>query len=39
MIKNITLIIMLLFIIISCGKKNCPKNINTDRCSELFKQS
>ena len=39
MIKNITLIILLFLIVMSCGKKSCPKSSNTDECSELFKQS
>ena len=38
MIKNIILIILISFILISCGKKGCPKNNEGDNCSNLFKQ-
>ena len=39
MIKKIILILFISITLISCGKKNCPKNSETDRCSELFNQS
>ena len=39
MIKKIFLILFISIALISCGKKNCPKNNNTDKCSELFNQS
>ena len=39
MIKKIILILFVSLILISCGKKNCPKNSEMDSCSELFKQS
>ncbi len=39
MIKKIFLILFISIALISCGKKSCPKNINTDKCSELFNQS
>ena len=38
MIKKIILIMFLSLAIISCGKKNCPKNNETDQCSEIFKK-
>jgi hypothetical protein len=37
MIKKLTLIILLSLIIVSCGKKGCPKNNEADKCSKLFK--
>mgnify|MGYP001326560102 FL=1 len=39
MIKKIILIIFISIAVISCGKKGCPKNIEKDKCSELFNQS
>ena len=39
MIKKITFIILLTFIVFSCGKKDCPKNNQNDKCSELFKKA
>tara|TARA_B100000989_G_scaffold49734_1_gene32734 strand:+ start:825 stop:944 length:120 start_codon:yes stop_codon:yes gene_type:complete len=39
MIKKIILIIIISFLAISCGKKNCPKNNEADKCSKLFKQN
>ena len=38
MIKKITIIIFVSIILISCGKKNCPKNNETDKCREMFKK-
>ena len=37
MIKKIFLITLLSVILISCGKKECPKKNQEDKCSELFK--
>ena len=37
MIKKIILIIMLSTLLISCGKKGCPKNNQKDDCNEIFK--
>ena len=37
MIKKITLIILLSLMILSCGKKGCPKYNEADKCIELFK--
>ena len=39
MIKKVILIILLSIVIISCGKKSCPKNNLTNKCSELFKKT
>ena len=39
MIKKIIFILLISLILISCGKKGCPKNNEADKCSELFKQS
>ncbi len=39
MIKNIILILLISVVLISCGKKGCPKNNEKDKCIELFKQS
>ena len=39
MIKKFIFIIFISLMLISCGKKDCPKNKETDKCSELFKQS
>ena len=38
MIRKIILIILLSTVLISCGKKGCPKN-NQEECNELFKQN
>ena len=39
MIKKTILIILLSLLVISCGKKNCPK-INQDiKCKEVFEKS
>ena len=38
MIKKIVVIIFVSIAIISCGKKNCPKNNEADQCSEMFKK-
>ena len=39
MIRKILFILLLSLLLISCGKKGCPKNSEEDKCSELFKQS
>ena len=39
MIKKIIFILFISLILVSCGKKGCPKNIESDKCSELFNQS
>jgi len=39
MIKKITFILLISFMIVSCGKKGCPKNNESEKCSELFNQS
>ena len=39
MIKKIIIILLISIALISCGKKSCPKNSETDKCSELFNQS
>ena len=39
MIKKIILILFISIALMSCGKKNCPKNMETDKCIELFKKS
>ena len=39
MIKKILLVLFISIALVSCGKKNCPKNSETNKCSELFKQS
>ena len=39
MIKKITFILLISFLIVACGKKGCPKNNESEKCSELFKQS
>tara|TARA_B110000003_G_scaffold263850_1_gene288041 strand:+ start:1122 stop:1244 length:123 start_codon:yes stop_codon:yes gene_type:complete len=39
MIKNLVLLIILSIVIISCGKKNCPKNKEIGKCHELFEIS
>lgn len=39
MIKKIAIIILLFLMIISCGKKDCPKNNKNEKCSELFKDN
>ena len=36
MIKKLTIIVLLSLVIISCGKKGCPKNNDDDKCKELF---
>ena len=36
MIKKITIIILFSLLIISCGKKSCPKNNEAEKCNELF---
>ena len=39
MIRKILLVLFISIVLVSCGKKNCPKNSETDKCSELFNQS
>ena len=39
MIRKIIFILFISLMLISCGKKGCPKNNETDKCSKLFKQS
>ncbi len=39
MIKKVIFILFISLILISCGKKGCPKNNESEKCSELFKQS
>ena len=38
MIKKIILITIFSIILISCGKKGCPKNDPEDKCNELFQE-
>ena len=39
MIRKVIFILLISLVLISCGKKGCPKNSEEDKCSELFKQS
>ena len=39
MIKKILLVLFISIVLVACGKKSCPKNSETDKCSELFNQS
>jgi len=39
MIKNIIIILLLSLMVLSCGKKGCPKNNEKDKCSEFFKKN
>ena len=39
MIKNIIFLILISLLILSCGKKGCPKTNETDNCAELFKKT
>ena len=39
MIRKVIFILFISLMLISCGKKDCPKNIEADKCSELFRQS
>ena len=39
MIKKIILILLVSIVLISCGKKGCPKNNEEDKCNYLFKKS
>ena len=39
MIKKTILIILLSLLVISCGKKNCPKFNEENKCKEVFKKS
>ena len=38
MIKKITLIILLSLLLVSCGKKGCPKYMGneTDKCNSIY---
>ena len=38
MIKKIVFIILISLLIMSCGKKGCPKINETDKCSDQLKQ-
>ena len=39
MTKKIIFILLISCLIISCGKKGCPKTDESDNCAELFKKS
>ena len=39
MIKKTILIILLSLLVVSCGKKNCPKINEENKCKEVFKKS
>jgi len=39
MIKKFIFILLISLMLISCGKKSCPKNNETDKCKELFKKA
>ena len=39
MIKKITLVLLICCMIVSCGKKGCPKNDETEKCNELFNKA
>jgi len=39
MIKKITIVILFSLLIISCGKKSCPKNNEAEKCNELFNKA
>ena len=39
MIRKVIFILFISLMLISCGKKGCPKNSEADKCSKLFKQS
>ena len=39
MIKKFTIIILLFCAVISCGKKNCPKFNEENKCKEVFEKS
>jgi len=39
MIRKIIFILIISLMLISCGKKGCPKLNESEKCSELFKQS
>ena len=36
--KKIVFIILISLLVISCGKKDCPKTDASDNCAELFKK-
>ncbi len=38
MLKKVVFIILISLLILSCGKKGCPKTNETDNCSEIFKK-
>ena len=39
MIRKVIFILFISLMLISCGKKGCPKSNVSEKCSELFKQS
>ena len=39
MIRKVIFILFISLMLISCGKKDCPKHNESEKCSELFKQS
>ena len=39
MIKKITIIILFSLLIISCGKKGCPKNNEAEKCNEFYNKA
>ena len=39
MIRKVIFILFISLMLVSCGKKGCPKNSEADKCSELFRQS
>ena len=39
MIRKLILILFISLMLISCGKKDCPKNSELDKCNKLFRQS
>tara|TARA_Y100001970_G_scaffold194598_1_gene236549 strand:+ start:2193 stop:2312 length:120 start_codon:yes stop_codon:yes gene_type:complete len=39
MIKKTILIIFISLLFVSCGKKNCPKIDQENKCKEVFKKS
>ena len=39
MIKKIVIILFISITLISCGKKDCPKHSNEDKCKEIFKET
>ena len=39
MIRKVLLILFISTLLISCGKKNCPKINEEDKCREFFQKS